>query len=236
MQLTVAADGGLSISITVPGADPTAVWTLDAVDQEYGAATGGRIGDPVTLSGTALPPLAFNTGGLGFSTTGEIPNTNGFTHEISYTATSTSPTPFTCTNVGNWTAPSTSPGPVPENPTGRPDAAPRLSGDNTAAAGTNDVLMRFDQEMLTTAQGIPAPGQFTVIIGGALRTVTAVTVTNDSPPGDATLDLTLSGAAVTVGPTMTVSYQAPTDTTAPALQDVTGHKMLAFIPQTITVS
>jgi hypothetical protein len=226
----------INVSLSVPSADPTETWTLDAVDQEYGAVTGGRLGDPISLSPSVLPALAFNTGGLGFITSGVLTNTSGQTHEISYTATRTSPTPLTCTNVLNWTAPISSPGPTPENPTGRPDSAPRLIGDNTAVAGTNDVLMRFDQEMLTTAQGIPAPGQFTVIVGGALRNVTAVAVTNDSPPGDATLDLTVDGAPLTVGPVVTASYHAPSTSTDPALQDLTNHKTLAFIPQTITVS
>lgn len=225
----------LAVSISIPG-DSSEVWTFTAAEQEYGAVTGARIGDPTQLDGTTLPPLTLNDTGIGLSTTGSVTDTSGFTHGISYTATRTSPSPLTCTNVAYWTHPSTVPGPTTENPTARPDSAPGLTGNNAAQAGTNDVTIQLDQETLATDQGIPSPDQFSVVVGGAARTVTAVTITNDSPAAMATLDLTLSGAALSVGPTMTVSYHAPTGTSDPALQDLEGHKTLLFGPTAVDIS
>jgi hypothetical protein len=236
LTLTALTAGDpLTVNIAIPG-DSSEVWTFTATDQEYGAVTGGRSGDPIELDGTTLPALALNDNGIGLSSTGTITDTAGLTHGISYTATRTSPSPMTCTNVAYWTHPSTTPGPTPENPAARPNSAPALTGTNTAHAGTHDVLVQFDQEMLATAQGIPAAGAFDVVVGGSDRTISAIAVNNDTPAGKATLDLTLTGDALAVGPTLTVAYHAPTSPTDPALQDVDGHRTLLIGTTTIAVS
>lgn len=225
----------LAMTIALPSNDPTEVWTISAVQQEYGAATGGRTGDPTALDGT-LSPLTFDATTNQFITSGDVTDPAGLTHEISYTATRTSPSPLTCTNLAYWTHPNSTAGPTPENPTARPDSAPGLTGSNQAAVGTNDVLIQFDQEMLASDDGIPAPDLFTVVVGGAARTVSAVAITNDTPPAKATLDLTLSGAALAAGQTMTVSYHASAVSTDPALQDLESVRTLLFGPTTVPIS
>ncbi|HEX3589985.1 MAG TPA: hypothetical protein VHV74_10145 [Pseudonocardiaceae bacterium] len=232
MRLKVAGDP-LTLTITIPSADPTEVWSLTATEQDYDAVTGGRIGNPVNLVPTTLPAPAFSTAEGGFSTTGTFPDTEGRTHGFSYTATRTSPTPLTCTNQGFWTAPTGSQGPTAANPSGKPNTAPALTGATEADSGTNDVAVQFDQEMLATAQGIPATSRFSVAVDGVARTVTGVTVSDDSPPLRAIVDVTFDGAALTAGQTVTLQYRQPLSSGDPALQDLDGLTTAGFGPLSI---
>lgn len=235
MRLRVAG-GPLKVAITIPSADPTEVWNISVTEQDFGAVTGGRIGDPVDLiaSGT-LPPPTFSTTEGGFSTEGDVTNTSGFTHGFSYVATRTSPTPLTCTNTGFWTAPAGSDGPTAENPSGKPDTAPALTGTTEADTGANDVRLRFDQEMLTTAQGTPDTGQFSVTVDGVARTATGVAISDDSPPLDATVDITFDGTPLAAGQTVTVLYRQSLTSGAPALQDLDGLLTANFGPVSVPV-
>jgi Putative flagellar system-associated repeat len=213
--------GPITLTVTIPSVDPSEVWSLNAIQQDFSATTGGRIGNPVNLQPSPLPPLAFTPAEGGFSTTGDVINTAGLTHEYSYTATRTVPTPLSCTAFGYFTNPGgTSGGPVAANPSGKPDTAPVLTGNTEADAGTNDALMQFDQEMLTGAQGTPAANRFTVTVNGTTRTATAVSVVNDSPPFQAVVDVTFSGAVLKSGQTVAVTYHPPLSSNDPALQDM----------------
>jgi hypothetical protein len=224
----------MTLTFTIPSADPTEVWSLTATQQDYNAVTGGRIGAPISLTPNPLPPLAFSSSEGGFTTTGEVPNTGGVTLGFSYTATRTSPAPLTCTNQAYWTNPSDGAvGPIAANPTGRPDTAPVLTGASEADAGTNDTLIQFDQEMLDTAQGTPAGSRFVVTVDGAARTATAVTIINDSPPFDAVVDVTFDGAPLTAGQTVTLQYRQPVINSQPALQDMESLQTAGFGPISI---
>jgi hypothetical protein len=226
----------LDIGITIPSADPSEVWTITATEQNYGVTTGGRIGDPIDLIGSGLlPPLTFNTTEGGFSTEGNVPNTSGVTHGFSYVATRTSPTPITCTNTGYWTTPSGSQGPTAQNPTGKPDTPPALTGATEADTDANDVALQFDQEMLTTAQGTPDTSRFSVTVDGVSRTVTGVSITDDSPPLNAIVDITFDGAPLTAGQTVAVLYRQPLTSGTPALQDMDSLQTASFGPLSVPV-
>jgi hypothetical protein len=226
---------GIKVTITIPSTDPTEVWSIKIIQQEYGSVTGGRIGAPIDQT-AAFPPLVFSAAANGFASDGgQVTNTAGLTHQISYTATRTFPSPLTCSNTGFWTNPGgASDGPTAENPTARPDAPPKFAGDSEADAGTNDALLLMDQEMLATAQGIPAGNRFAVRVNGVARTVTAVQVINDDPPNQAVLDLTFSGLPLVSGDAVTVQYSRPLVGNQAALQDLENLKTANFGPISIT--
>jgi hypothetical protein len=226
--------GPITLTITIPSVDPSEVWNINAIQQDYSATTGGRVGNPVNLIPNPLPALAFTTAEGGFSTTGDVVNTAGLTHGYSYTATRTTGTPITCTAFGYWTNPgTTSAGPTAENPAGKPNTAPVLTGATEADAGTNDALLQFDQEMLSSTQGTPDPSRFAVTVNGVTRTATAVTVIDDTPPAQAVVDVTFGGATLTAGQTVTVLYRVPLTNTQPALQDMDTLKTAGFGPISI---
>ncbi|HKN99237.1 MAG TPA: SwmB domain-containing protein [Pseudonocardiaceae bacterium] len=232
MRLRVVG-GPIDVGITIPSADPTEVWSISVTEQEYGAVTGGRIGNPTDMMASGiLPPLTYNSVEGGFATEGNFTNTSGFTHGFSYTATRTSPTPLTCTNQGFWTAPSGSSGPTAQNPTGRPDTPPALTGATEADSGSNSVLLQFDQEMLATAAGTPGNTQFSVTVDGVVRNVTGVAVTDDSPPQDAIVSISFDGAALTAGQTVAVQYRQSL-TSGTNLQDLEGLKTAGFGPVSV---
>jgi hypothetical protein len=227
--------GPITLTVTIPSVDPTEVWNLNMIQQDFSATTGGRIGNPVNLLPSPLPPLAFTPAEGGFSTTGDVINSAGLTHEYSYTATRTTGTPITCVAFGYFTNPGgTSGGPTAENPSGKPDTAPALTGNTEADTGTNDALMQFDQEMLTGTQGTPAANRFTVTVNGITRTATAVSVTDDSPPFEAVVDVTFSGAVLRSGQTVAVTYHPPLSSNDPALQDMDGLTVATFGPLSMT--
>jgi uncharacterized repeat protein (TIGR02059 family) len=237
MRLRVRNTGvDIEVEITIPSIDPTEDWTLSAVDQLYGADTGGRHGNPINLVPSPLPQLVFSAVDGGFSSAGDVPNTDNATSGISYTATRTTPSPRTCTNQAFWTNPfGSGTGPAGQNPTGRPDSPPLFNTLSEADAGTNDVLLQFDQEMLDNGLGIPATNRFAVTVDGTARTVTGVAVVNDSPPDLAILDLTIDGAALTSGQSVTVRYTRPITSGAATLRDLEGNQTPSFGPVTVPV-
>ncbi|HEX3646980.1 MAG TPA: hypothetical protein VHV49_01055 [Pseudonocardiaceae bacterium] len=227
--------GTLIVTVTIPSADGNEVWNLTAQEQEYGAVTGGRIANPVNLVPNPLPPLAFSPAEGGFTSTFNFTDTPGATHGFSYTATRTSPTLETCTNQGFFTHPANVAGPDPTNPVGRPDTAPALTGATEADSGTNDVLVQFDQEMQAGAQGIPANNRFSVLVGGVARTVTGVSVINDSPPLQAVVDVSFDGLPLTAGQTVSVQYRKQLSASLPQLQDLEGLQSASFNPISVPV-
>lgn len=238
MDLRVQNVGdAITVTITIPSGDPSEVWSLSAQQQDYGAVTGGRLGDPVTLApGGALPPLVFTAAEGGFTTTADFTNSPNLTHGFSYTATRSSPSPLTCTNQGFWTNPGGSTdGPAGENPTARPDAPPKFANETEVDVGTNDALLLMDQEMLDNGQGIPANNRFIVRVNGVSRGATAVQIFNDAPPFQAVLDVTFGGAAITADDTVTVQYAKPLGNAAAQLQDLEALKTASFGPVPITV-
>lgn len=226
----------IDVGITIPSIDSTEVWSVTVIQQDFGAVTGGRIGNPVDVTST-FPPLVFSPADGGFTIDGGIVvNSPGLTHEISYTATRTAPSPRTCTNFAFWTNPGgASDGPVAGNPTTRPNAAPLYTGDSEADVGTNDALLLMDQEMQAGPAGVPAANRFTVSVNGVARTVTAVQVINDDPPNQAILDLTFGGLPIAATDTVTVRYTRPLVASQAALQDLEGLKTASFGPVTISV-
>lgn len=227
----------IDVGITIPSIDSTEVWSLSATEQLSGADTGGRHGNPINLTSSgALPPLVFNAAEGGFASSGAIANTDNATTGISYTATRTSPSPVTCTNQGFWTNPfGSSFGPASQNPTGRPDSPPLFNTLSEADAGSNDVLLQFDQEMLDSGLGIPAANRFAVTVDGTARAVTAVAVVNDSLPDLAILDLTIDGAALTSGQSVTVRYTRPITSGSASLRDLENNQTPSFGPVTVPV-
>jgi hypothetical protein len=237
MRLRVRNTGVvIELDITIPSIDATEVWNLSATEQLYGAATGGRQGNPINLVPSPLPPLVFTAAEGGFTTSADIPNTDNATTGISYTATRSSPSPVTCTNSAFWTNPAgSSTGPAAQNPTGRPDSPPLFNTLSEADAGTNDVLLQFDQEMLDNGLGIPATNRFAVTVDGATRAVTAVAVINDDPPNLALLDLTIDGVALTSGQSVTVRYVRPLTSGSASLRDLEANQTPSFGPVTVPV-
>jgi len=226
----------IDVGITIPSIDPTEVWSLSASDQQYGAVTGGRQGDPVNLVPNPLPQPVYDAAEGGFVSSADIANTDNATTGISYTATRTSPSPITCTNPAFWTNPAGSGfGPPSQNPTGRPDSPPLFNTLSEADAGTSDVLLQFDQEMLDSGLGIPATNRFAVTVDGTARAVTAVAVINDSPPNLAILDLTFDGAALTSGQSVTVRYTRPLTSGTASLRDLENNQTPSFGPVTVPV-
>jgi hypothetical protein len=105
LNLRVRNGGDIEVSITIPSVDPTEVWDLSATQQNYGVVTGGRIGDPISLTPAVLPPLKYDITAGGFVSTGSVARPEDLTVGISYTATRTSPRAATCTNKAFWTDP-----------------------------------------------------------------------------------------------------------------------------------
>ena len=237
LRLQVRVVGGpLIVTITIPSTDPTEVWSLTATQQEYGAVTGGRLGSPINLVPTPLPPLSFLPAEGGFSTTANFDNPDNLTHGFSYVATRTSPTPLTCTNQGFWTnPPGADGGPAAQNPAARPDAAPAYANESEADVGTNDALVLMDQEMLATGLGIPATNRFTVRVNGVARTSTLVQIFNDDPPNQAVLDVTFSGLPIASTDTVTFQYTKPVGNAGAQLQDLEALKTASFGPISLAV-
>jgi hypothetical protein len=237
MRLRVRDTGvEIELDIAIPSIDPTEVWSFSATQQDYGAVTGGRHGDPVSLTPGTLPALVYNATEGGFVSSGSVANLDNNTREISYTATRTSPSPATCTNHGFWTNPfGSSFGPAGENPTGRPDSPPAFNTLSEVDTGSNDAFLQFDQEMLDSGLGIPATNRFTLKVDGVARTVTAVQIINDDPPNLALLDLTFDGAAIASGQTVTLQYARPLTTGSASLRDLEANQTASFGPVTLTV-
>lgn len=224
--------GSLIVDLTEVG-DQGDVWTLQATQQEYNVTTGGRLGAPIDLVPTTMAPLAFSPADAGFTTTATIDDTPNLTHGISYVATRTSPSPETCVGEGFWTDHgSTTPDPL--NPTAKPDTAPALNGATEADSGGRHVLLQFDQELLDTAQGVPAISQLAVTVDGVARNVLRAAIVNDSPPGLAVIDITVGGPLLVSGQTVSAQYTAP-DPTEPALQDLDGLLTADFGPVEVPV-
>jgi Putative flagellar system-associated repeat len=97
------------------------------------------------------------------------------------------------------------------------------------------VLLQFDQEMLDSGLGIPATNRFSVTVDGVARAVTAVAIINDSPPDLAILDLTLDGAALTSGQSVTVRYTRPLQSGQGSLRDLENNQTPSFGPVTVPV-
>ena len=237
LRLQVRVVGGPRIvTITIPSTDPAEVWSLTATQQEYGAVTGGRLGSPINLVPTPLPPLGFLPAEGGFSTTANFYIPDNLTQGFSYVATRTSPTPLTCTNQGFWTnPPGADGGPAAQNPAARPDTAPAFANESEADVGTNDALVLMDQEMLATGLGIPAANRFAVTVNGVARTSTVVQIFNDDPPNQAVLDVTFSGLPIAAGDTVTFRYAKPVGNAGAQLQDLEALKTASFGPIPITV-
>jgi hypothetical protein len=236
LDLIERVQGTLILTVTMPSADPNEVWSLNAQEQLYNPVTGGREGNPVNLSPSPLPALAFSVAEGGFSTTANFTDNPGFTYGFSYTATRTSPTPLTCTTQGFFTDPGNGVvGPVAANPNGKPDTAPALTGATEADTGANDALVQFDQEMLDTPQGTPATSRFSVLVGGVARTVTGVSVINDVPPAQAVVDVTFDGAPLAAGQTVSVQYRKQLTASLPQLQDLDSLQAASFGPLSIPV-
>jgi len=228
--------GTLIFTITIPSSDANENWSLTATQQEYGPVTGGRLGAPINLVPTPLPPLAFSPAEGGFTTTANFTDTPGFTHGFSYTATRTAPTPETCVNQGFWTNPGNGVvGPVGSNPVGKPDTAPAPTGNNEAQHGTHLVQIQFDQEMLATAQGDPALNRFVVTVNGVARAVAGVSITDDNPPNKAVANLTLAGAVLGINANVQVTYHPPLNNTDPQFQDLDSLDTAGFGPVAIPI-
>ncbi len=228
--------GTLIFTITIPSSDANEVWSLTATRQEYNPVTGGRVGAPINLVPTPVPPLAFSPAEGGFTTTANFTDTPGATHGFSYVATRTAPTPETCVSQGFWTNPGNGVvGPVAQNPVGKPDTAPAPTGNNEALHGSDVVQMQFDQEMLATAQGDPAANRFSVTVNGVARAVVGVSITDDNPPNKAVANLTLAGAVLGAAANVQVTYHPPLNNTDPQFQDLDGLDTVGFGPVTIPI-
>lgn len=219
--------GSLVVDISEASNDPTDTWSLSVTQQDYDATTGGRVGAPVDMTPDLMQPLTFSAGA--FSTTATVDDSAVMTHGFSYVATRTTPTPLTCAAQGFWTNDGTV-SPDPSNPTGKPDTAPALTGTDTAKAGGNVVTLQFDQEMLANATGTPALNRFGITVNGVPRTVTAVSVVNDSPPNKAVVAVTFAGVPLTAGSSVGVQYREPLLTGRPQLQDPDGLLVSNFGP------
>jgi hypothetical protein len=235
LDLKERVAGSLVVDITEVTSDPSEDWSLQATQQEYDATTGARVGAPIDLVPDVMAPLAFSALD-GFTSTATVADSAGVTHGFSYVATRNGASPLTCSAEGFWTDTDGTTTPDPLNPTARPDTAPALTGTTTAHDGTNVASIEFDQEMLTTAQGIPAPSRFVVKVDGVQRAVAAVDVTDDNPPNKALVSLTLAGDPLTAGDIVTVQYRQSLLRSNLQLQDLDSLMVSNFGPVTIPVS
>ncbi|HEX5116524.1 MAG TPA: SwmB domain-containing protein [Pseudonocardiaceae bacterium] len=106
-----------------------------------------------------------------------------------------------------------------------------------AHAGTHDVQLVFDQELMTSSAGLPGLSRFVVTVNGVARNVTALKVTDDVTAGEGLVDLTLSGLPLASGGTVTVTYRKPlSGTVPPPLVGVNGVPVNSFGPVSILVS
>lgn len=219
--------GTLSISITETDVSSTDTWSLQATQQEYGVTTGGRVGDPISLTPDTMGPLTYSVLDGTYTTSADIADTVNMTHGISYVATRTSPSPLTCTAQGFWTDHNGSTTPDPLNPLSKPDTAPAPTGNNVATSGANTTTIGFDQEMMTSPQGTPDADRFQVSVGGAIIPITAVQVTDSPTPGSAAVTLTLD-SALQSGQTVSVQYRQPLSNTIAGLQDMDSLETTSF--------
>jgi hypothetical protein len=49
----------INVGIAIPSTDPTEVWKITVIQQDYGSVSGGRIGAPIDQT-AAFPPLTFS--------------------------------------------------------------------------------------------------------------------------------------------------------------------------------
>jgi hypothetical protein len=226
LRIKPGPGGGLDAGVNLA---TNATWDVTLTQQDHDAVTGGKVGPEILLFSGPVTAVADEAGV-------DVPavDNDGMTHGFSYTAVQEGTTSPVCAQTGYWTNPAgPNPGPVAQNPGSKPNTAPVPTGTVEADAGTNQVLVEFNEPLDPTAVAVPSRFAVSGKNGAGVNFTRAVSSVSIDPANPTILTLTLAANLPAAG-TVQVQYTRPL--TGASLQDPDGLKAANFTLQNLPIT